>query len=79
MLKKPNPSETVLYSAPDSLESHAIRFIASEKSLECRIITVDFDDMPEDLIAYNPTGTMPTLFDRGLILYEYECNYGIYG
>lgn len=70
MLKKPNPSETVLYSAPNSLESHAIRFIASEKDLECQVEHTDFDGMPEELIAYNPTQTMPTLFDRDLILYD---------
>lgn len=70
MLKKPNPSETVLYSAPNSLESHAIRFIASEKDLECEVHNVEFEEMPEELIAYNPTGTMPTLFDRELILYD---------
>jgi RNA polymerase-associated protein len=70
MLKKPNPSETVLYSAPNSLESHAIRFIASEKDLECDVMHTEFEDMPEELIAYNPTETMPTLFDRELILYD---------
>jgi RNA polymerase-associated protein len=70
MLRKPNPSETVLYSAPNSLESHAIRFIASEKDLECDVMHTEFEDMPEELIAYNPTETMPTLFDRELILYD---------
>jgi RNA polymerase-associated protein len=70
MLRKPNPSETVLYSQPHSLESHAIRFISSEKDLECEVANVDFNEMPEELIAYNPTETMPTLFDRGLILYD---------
>jgi RNA polymerase-associated protein len=70
MLRKPNPSETVLYSAPNSLESHAIRFIASEKDLECDVMHTEFGDMPEELIAYNPTETMPTLFDRELILYD---------
>lgn len=70
MLKKPNPSETVLYSAPNSLESHVIRFIAKEKELECKVISCEYEQMPDELIAYNPTQTMPTLFDRGLILYD---------
>lgn len=70
MLKKPNPSEIVLYSKPNCLYSHAVRFIASEKDLECEVEHTEFEAMPEELIAYNPTGTMPTLFDRGLILYD---------
>jgi RNA polymerase-associated protein len=70
MLKKPNPSETVLYSRPNCLYSHAVRFIASEKDLECDVVNTEFENLPEDLIAYNPTGTMPMLFDRGLIVYD---------
>ncbi len=70
MLKKPNPSETVLYSKPGSLESHTIRFIAAEKDLECEVQHVEFAQLPEEIIAFNPTETMPTLFDRGLILYD---------
>lgn len=70
MLKKPNPSEIVLYSKPGCLRSHAIRFIAAEKDLECEVQNVEFEQMPEELIAYNSTQTMPTLFDRGLILYD---------
>ncbi len=70
MLRKPKPYETVLYSQIDSLESHAIRFIVATKDLDCKVLNIDYHQMPEELIAYNPTQTMPTLFDRNLIIYD---------
>lgn len=70
MLTKPNPASTTLYSATQELESHAVRFIMAHKSIECAVIELEFDDMPEEVLELNPCQTMPTLFDRGMVLYD---------
>jgi len=59
-----------LYSNPHSAYSHRVRLVLMEKN-----ITVDIDDadpgtLPEDVIDLNPYGTLPTLIDRDLVLYE---------
>ena len=70
MLSKPNPASTTLYSASHELESHAVRFIMAHKSIEREVVEVSFDEMPEDVLELNPCDTLPTLFDRGMVLYD---------
>ena len=70
MLTKPNPASTTLYSAPQELESHAVRFIMAHKSIECDVLEVDFDELPEEILDLNPCQSLPTLFDRGMVLYD---------
>ncbi len=70
MLTKPNPASTTLYSAPQELESHAARFIMAHKSIECDVLEVDFDELPEEILDLNPCQSLPTLFDRGMVLYD---------
>ena len=70
MLTKPNPASTTLYSASQGLESHAVRFIMAHKSIERDVHEVDFDELPEEIIDLNPCQTLPTLFDRGMVLYD---------
>ena len=70
MLTKPNPAATTLYSAPQELESHAARFIMAHKSIECDVLEVDFDELPEEILDLNPCQSLPTLFDRGMVLYD---------
>ena len=70
MLTKPNPASTTLYSASQELESHAVRFIMAHKSIERQVIEVKFDEMPEEVLELNPCETLPTLFDRGMVLYD---------
>ena len=70
MLTKPNPASTTLYSAPQELESHAVRFIMAHKSIECDVFEVDFDELPEEILDLNPCQSLPTLFDRGMVLYD---------
>jgi hypothetical protein len=41
MLTKPNPASTTLYSAPQEMESHAVRFIMAHKSIEGDVLEVD--------------------------------------
>ena len=70
MLLKPNPASTTLYSASQELESHAVRFIMAHKSIEREVVEVSFDEMPEEVLELNPCETLPTLFDRGMVLYD---------
>ena len=70
MLSKPNPASTALYSAPQELESHAVRFIMAHKSIEREVFELKFDEMPEEILELNPCQTLPTLFDRGMVLYD---------
>ena len=70
MLTKPNPASTTLYSDSQELESHAVRFIMAHKSIERQVFEVKFDEIPEDVLEFNPCQTLPTLFDRGMVLYD---------
>ena len=70
MLTKPNPASTTLYSAPQELESHTVRFIMAHKSIEREVFELKFDEMPEEILELNPCQTLPTLFDRGMVLYD---------
>ena len=70
MLSKPNPASTTLYSASQELESHAVRFIMAHKSIEREVLELKFDEMPEEVLELNPCQTLPTLFDRGMVLYD---------
>ena len=70
MLTKPNPASTTLYSAPQELGSHAVRFIMAHKSIEREVFELKFDEMPEEILELNPSQTLPTLFDRGMVLYD---------
>jgi len=70
MLSKPNPASTTLYSAPQGSESHAVRFVMAHKSIEREVFERNFNEMPEEILELNPFQTLPTLFDRGMVLYD---------
>ena len=70
MLTKPNPASTTLYSGSQELEYHAVRFIMAHKSIERDVLELKFDEMPDEILELNPTQTLPTLFDRGMVLYD---------
>lgn len=63
-------SVIVLFSDSKSPSSHRVRLVAKEKDIPMEIIEVDVDNMPEDLLELNPYGTLPTLVDRELVLYD---------
>ena len=70
MINNPNPASTTLYSATQELESHAVRFIMAHKSIEREVLELKFEEMPEEVLELNPCQTLPTLFDRGMVLYD---------
>lgn len=62
----------VLYSLADSLQSHRIRYVLSEKGTAVDIVAYERHQPPEDLLELNPYGVEPTLVDRDLVLYSAE-------
>ncbi len=63
-------SVMTLFSDPQSLHSHRVRMVLAEKNVTCDIIDVDPLHLPEDVMDLNPYGTVPTLVDRDLALYD---------
>ena len=63
-------SVMTLFSHADDMYSHQTRIVLAEKGVGVDINLVDLENLPEDLIDLNPYGTVPTLIDRELALYE---------
>ena len=63
-------SVMTLYSHADDMYSHQARIVLAEKGVGVDIHLVDLANLPEDLLDLNPYGTVPTLIDRELALYE---------
>lgn len=59
-----------LFSSPSSCWSHRVRLAIAEKSIGVDIIDADAHQPPEDLLDLNPYGSLPTLVDRDLVLYD---------
>ncbi len=59
-----------LFSGPTCPFSHRIRFVLAEKGITAEIQVVEEGAKPEDLLDLNPYGTVPTLVDRDLALYD---------
>ena len=49
---------------------HRVRIVLAEKGIQAEFIEVDTQNLSEELLSINPYGTVPTLVDRDLILYE---------
>jgi RNA polymerase-associated protein len=59
-----------LYSDSDDSYSHQVRIVLAEKGVNVEILHAKQGEAPTDLLAVNPYGTVPTLLDRELVLYE---------
>ncbi len=59
-----------LYSNHDDIYSHQVRIVLAEKGVNVDIMPVNSETGSEDLLAINPYGSLPTLIDRELVLYE---------
>lgn len=58
------------YSDPADHYSHRVRLVLAEKSVVAEIIDVPAGKCPAQLAEANPYGSVPTLMDRDLVLYE---------
>lgn len=63
-------SVMTLYSDPTSIHSHRVRFVLAEKNVTVEIVDADPINPPEDVVDLNPYGTLPTILDRDLTLYD---------
>lgn len=63
-------SVMTLYSGAVDILSHRVRIVLAEKGVSYEVINVESRGKPEDLLELNPYGTVPTLVDRELALYE---------
>ena len=59
-----------LYSGTRDPYSHRTRIVLFEKDVDYQIVEVDIDKKPKELTELNPYGTVPTIVDRDLVLYE---------
>lgn len=60
----------ILYSRPDDPAGHAIRLVLAEKGVSAKLVEVNEEAPPEDLLNLNPYGTVPTLVAREVTLYD---------
>ena len=63
-------SVMTLFSDPQCPYCHRVRIVLAEKNITVDIVDVDAQDLPDELMDFNPYGTVPTLVDRELRLYE---------
>ena len=59
-----------LFSDPSSQYSHRVRIVLAEKGVTVDIEDIDSDSVTQEILEANPYGTLPTLVDRDLALYE---------
>ncbi|HSG87733.1 MAG TPA: glutathione S-transferase N-terminal domain-containing protein [Pseudomonadales bacterium] len=63
-------SSMTLFSDGTDHYSHRVRMVLAEKGVTVDVIDVDGGNKPQELQELNPYGTLPTLLDRDLVLYE---------
>jgi RNA polymerase-associated protein len=59
-----------LFSDPSCPYCHRVRIVLAEKDITVDIVEVDAQNLPDEVMDFNPYGTVPTLVDRDLRLYE---------
>ncbi len=59
-----------LYSGSTCPYSHRCRIVLFEKDMDFEIIDVDMHNKPEEIASISPSGKMPVLVERDLILTE---------
>lgn len=59
-----------LYSGSTDPYSHRCRIVLFEKDMDFEIIDVDMHNKPEEVASISPSGKMPVLVERDLILTE---------
>jgi len=59
-----------LFSDPTCQYSHRVRIVLAEKGVTVDIEDIEGNGVTEEILEANPYGTLPTLVDRDLALYE---------
>jgi RNA polymerase-associated protein len=63
-------SNMTLFSDPTCPYCHRVRMVLAEKKISVDVVDVDAQNLPDEVTDANPYGTVPTLVDRDLRLYE---------
>jgi RNA polymerase-associated protein len=63
-------SSMTLFSKANCLDCHRVRLVLAEKGVSCEIVYPDPERIHEDLLDLSPYGSVPTLVDRDLVLYD---------
>lgn len=63
-------NKLICYSDPTDHYSHRIRLLLAEKNVAANVVDVHKEESLSVLGEINPYGTLPTLVDRDLVLYE---------
>lgn len=63
-------SSMTLFSDPTCQYSHRVRIVLAEKGVTVEIEDTDPKSVTAEILEANPYGTLPTLVDRDLALYE---------
>ncbi|BFM08353.1 stringent starvation protein SspA [Halioxenophilus aromaticivorans] len=63
-------SSMTYFSDAQDHYSHRVRIVLAEKGVSVDIIDADPKNLPEEVTDLNPYGSLPTLVDRDLALYE---------
>lgn len=63
-------SSMTLFSDPTCQYSHRVRIVLAEKDVTVDIEDIEPSAVTEEILEANPYGTLPTLVDRDLALYE---------
>lgn len=59
-----------LYSGLSDIYSHRVRIVLAEKGVAFEVVNAEQADKLDDLRELNPYGSIPTLVDRDLVLYD---------
>ncbi len=59
-----------LHTDQSDVYSHQVRIVLAEKGVNVELVSADPNHPSDDLLNLNPYGTVPTLMDRDLVLFE---------
>jgi len=59
-----------LFSDPLDPYCHQVRIVMAEKAVTVEILDINPEEIPEELIHYNPYSSVPTLVDRDLSIFN---------
>lgn len=63
-------SATALFSDAKDHYSHGVRMVLAEKGVGVEVVAADPQHLPREVLETNPYGSLPTLIDRDLTIYE---------
>lgn len=63
-------STMTLYMSNDDPYCHRVRIVLAEKGISADMLDISSPEVLEKVLQYNPYGSVPTIIDRDLVLYE---------